>query len=105
MTGGAGKVANALIGMPPSQGCLSQVRVATDPTIPSGAFYGPNTPTKFSLQHGLAMFGMTAGNAEPELYGSPMPSALVSPFARDEKLCEQLLEKAEEIIGAKFGIA
>jgi len=105
MTNGVGRVVNTLLGMPASQGCLSQVRVATDPNIPSGAFYGPNTLTKISLQHVLGLFGMMGHNAEPEFYGSPMPSALVSPFASDEELCEQLLKKAEEIIGAKFELA
>ena len=105
MTGGLGKVTNLLIGMPASQGCLSQVRVATDPTVTSGAFYGPNTQTKISIQHGLSFFGMAGHNADPECYGSPVPSALVSPFASDEELCEKLLKKSEEIIGAKFDIA
>ena len=44
------------------------------------------------------------GTSVAENYGSPAPSAIVSPFASDEELCEKLLQKAEEIIGAKFGI-
>jgi len=105
MTDSFGKVLNMMMGMPASKGCLSQVRVATDPSVPAGAFYGPNTSTKISLQHGLGILGKAGSNAEPELYGSPMPSVLVSPFASDEELCEKLLVKAEEIIGAKFDLA
>mmetsp|Transcript_5141 Transcript_5141/g.7444 ORF Transcript_5141/g.7444 Transcript_5141/m.7444 type:complete len:335 (+) Transcript_5141:14-1018(+) len=104
MTSGFGKMANMMFGMPPSKGCLPQVRVSTDPTIPSGAFYGPNTNTKLSLQHALAFFGKAGNNAEPELYGHPTASALFSPLAEDEELCEQLLKKSEEIIGATFDI-
>jgi len=103
MTATFGGLQNALMGMPASQGCLSQVRVATDPTVPSGAFYGPTTPTKLSLQHLLAFF--YAQIYPPELYGSPELSKLVSPFANDEESCEKLLQKSEEIIGAKFDIA
>jgi len=51
------------------------------------------------------MFGLAGTNAEPELYGSPKPSTYVSPFASDEELCENLLQKAEEVIGGKFDIA
>jgi len=102
MTTEFGSVMNALLGMPASQGCLSQVRVATDPTVPSGAFYGPNPQTKISTQHVFGYFFLP--NAEPECYGSPVPSSLVSPYASDEELCEKLLEKSEEVIGAKFDI-
>ena len=103
MTAVLGGLQNALMGMPASQGCLSQVRVSTDPKVSSGAFYGPTTPTKLSLQHALALFD--AQTYPPELYGSPEPSQLVSPFANDEESCEKLLQKSEEIIGAKFDIA
>lgn len=106
MTSGIGKISNFLFGQPASQGCLPQVRVATDPTLPSGSYCGPNTPTKISMQHLARIVGMIpSGNAEPELYGSPVLSAMVSPFAGDAELCEKLLQKAEEIIGAKFVLA
>lgn len=106
MTGGYGKIANLLFSQPASQGCLPQVRVATDPTLPSGSFCGPNTSSKISIQHLAMSLGMVPdNNAEPELYGSPVSSALVSPFAGDAELCEQLLQKVEEIIGAKFVLA
>ena len=98
-----GPIMNTLLGMPASQGCLPQVRVSIDPTVPSGAFYGPKTPTKFSLQHAFTLLGILSFPV-PELYGSPAPSAIVSPFASDEEMCEKLLQKAEEIIGARFGI-
>ena len=50
MTGGLGKMSNALFGMEPAQGCLSQLRAAVDPTIQSGAYVGPNT-SYYGLQH------------------------------------------------------
>lgn len=103
---GLGKMAEFLFSQPASRGCLPQVRVATDPTLPSGSYCGPNTSTKLSVQHLLALTGLDPDlNPEPELYGSPVPSAMVSPFAGDAELCEKLLQKAEEIIGAKFCLA
>jgi len=104
MTAGFGRVLNMMMGMPASKGCLPLVRVATDPTVTSGSFYGPNTATSISLQHGFGLIGMAGNNPEPELYGAPMPSVLTSPYTGDKKLCEILLIKAEEITGAKFDL-
>ena len=50
MTGGLGKMSNALFGMEPAQGCLSQLRAAVDPTIENGEYIGPNT-SYYGLQH------------------------------------------------------
>ena len=91
--------------MPASQGCLPLVRVVVNPTVSFSAYYDPNTPTRLSVQHFFKPLCKGPSNShKPEIYGSPMPSTMVSPFAGDAALCEQLLQKAEEVIGTKFDL-
>lgn len=103
MTSGLGGLANIVMGMPASKGCLPQVRACVDPDAKGGEFYGPNTP-HYSLQHLFKYMGAKL-NKEPEMYGAPVHSKLESPYASDAELCEKLLCKAEEVVGAKFDIA
>lgn len=101
MTSFLGNTLNALLGQPASQGCLSQVRVSVDPIVKSGDFYGPNTATRLSVQHVFGLFSPDL-NTDPELYGSPIPSALQSEHVSNKELCLALWSKAEELTGAKF---
>lgn len=110
MTMVMGSVMNTLFGQSASQGCLSQVRAAVDPTVQSGDFYGPNTATYLSVQHVLGLYKHVFDpnselDPEPELYGDPYPSKLYSPHVQNSELCEALWQKAEEVTGETFNVS
>ena len=104
MTDGLGQFANALFGMEPSQGCLSQVRAAVDPAVESGEYVGPNTSC-YGVQHALGPLLMGGMTSTPELYGYPMLGATRTDYSRDKAVGLALWAKAEEATGAKFTIA
>ena len=102
MTGGLGAISNALFGMEPSQGCLSQVRACVDPEVGSGEYIGPEPNT---LQtHILGPLLLSSTSPVHELYGYPTRNATQSDYSKDERIGDELWAAAEEATGAVFEI-
>ena len=101
MTGGLGKVTNALFGMEASQGCLSQLRACCDPEVKSGEYVGPNT-AYYGLQHVVGPLMMSGMTPYPELYGNPTLNATRTEYSKNERIGNELWVAAEEATGKTF---